>query len=88
MMKSSQWISILGLLALIAVAVHWAVSSAPKPQLVTTSIKPFSNATNLSPDPPTPVATQDLGYQAISNGGSVFYEPIDSTLKDDGAYGI
>lgn len=75
-----QWTAILGSVFLVLVALHWALSSAPKPTYVA-AIKPSTNATNLTGTPPVVVSDQDSAAKALAQGQAVFFEPVDPTLR-------
>lgn len=88
----AQWGMILGFLALVFVAGHWALSDAPKPTFTPPAYQPISpqtNWTNQATNPAQAVTTQTQGETQMGYGAQVFYEPVDTTtLRGSGGYEI
>ena len=79
-----QWIAILGVVFLLLIAAHWAMSDAPKPTISTpifSPITPITNATNLSGTNPQSVASQEQGRKDLGNSIPVYYSPTDPTIS-------
>lgn len=77
-----QWTAIFSVVLLALVAVHWAMSSAPKPVVTGIStITPVTNATNLSGTNPQTVASQAQGRRDLGNSIPVYYSPSDPTIS-------